>query len=568
MAGTEDDDIDSGWDDGEEEEAAPATRAVDSRRLLEQAGILARPDSDAAPVTPRATELPSVELLNGMGDEPHSESPVTRRAGEGEVARFVDRSKTPTASSPLRLGGRRHTPVVTDAASRAKRLDFVESTKTGSTPPPPANAALRFPPDGSRGLREINRRPTKISPAVRMPDPLAQTTEAPLPEAMLLRERKESAPVVELDFPDSFDLRFDADASRADLRSESEGERTRPRGAGAALDLDEPGVQSKAREPSAPTARAIPAVKRVTKPSIGAVMAGKPAEDPAKKTTARSLDTSKLKSPTAERPTSPAVPRAAVPRVGASKAPPQVGKATRPDTPRARPDAGKVTRPEMPRSTASEVKPAESAPSPDDASPVTDAVAADFAGVELSIDGLDSVPPAASESFDGAVEIHGEAVQLSEEEEALLLAEEEGASFDVDLDVPVETEDPELEPVRVRFEKGDYAGALLRAESLLEARPDFVAAERYAESARDMLSQMYLEKLGSGGTVLRMVMRHDEIQGLSLDHRSGFLISFIDGACTVDEILDMSGMATLEALRLLYEMREQGVIAVDSMARQ
>ena len=60
-------------------------------------------------------------------------------------------------------------------------------------------------------------------------------------------------------------------------------------------------------------------------------------------------------------------------------------------------------------------------------------------------------------------------------------------------------------------------------------------------------------------------MRPDEIQGLSLDHRSGFLISLIDGVATLDEVLDMSGMLPLDALRLLYEMREQGVVVVDSM---
>jgi hypothetical protein len=44
------------------------------------------------------------------------------------------------------------------------------------------------------------------------------------------------------------------------------------------------------------------------------------------------------------------------------------------------------------------------------------------------------------------------------------------------------------------------------------------------------------------------------------------LISLIDGVATIDEILDMSGMSSLDALRLLFEMREQGVVAVDSLA--
>jgi hypothetical protein len=130
--------------------------------------------------------------------------------------------------------------------------------------------------------------------------------------------------------------------------------------------------------------------------------------------------------------------------------------------------------------------------------------------------------------------------------------------------VPSEPDDPALLPIAQRFERGDYLGALLRAEALLEARPDYAPARRYFESAQELLKQMYLEKLGSGECVLRIAMAPNQIQGLALDHRSGFLISLIDGMATVDEILDMSGMPPLDALRLLYEMREEGVLDASS----
>ena len=47
---------------------------------------------------------------------------------------------------------------------------------------------------------------------------------------------------------------------------------------------------------------------------------------------------------------------------------------------------------------------------------------------------------------------------------------------------------------------------------------------------------------------------------LSLDHRAGFLLSLVDGRSTVDEVLDMSGMSELEALRLLLQLLQQNVI--------
>jgi hypothetical protein len=63
------------------------------------------------------------------------------------------------------------------------------------------------------------------------------------------------------------------------------------------------------------------------------------------------------------------------------------------------------------------------------------------------------------------------------------------------------------------------------------------------------------------------MMRPDEVQGLSLDHRAGFLMSLCDGMATIDDVVDMAGMDELDVLRLLYEMREQGVVAISDSGR-
>ncbi len=119
-----------------------------------------------------------------------------------------------------------------------------------------------------------------------------------------------------------------------------------------------------------------------------------------------------------------------------------------------------------------------------------------------------------------------------------------------------------LEALRLRFEKGDFTGVLMRAEGLLETHPDCTPARRLVEACQERLKETYKSRLGSGSEVLRVMMRPDEIQGLSLDHRAGFLMSLCDGVSTLDEIVDMSGMAELDVLRLLFEMREQGVVAI------
>jgi hypothetical protein len=57
-------------------------------------------------------------------------------------------------------------------------------------------------------------------------------------------------------------------------------------------------------------------------------------------------------------------------------------------------------------------------------------------------------------------------------------------------------------------------------------------------------------------------MGPEEIRWLSLDHRSGFLLSFVDGMTPIDDVLDVSSMPELDALRILFELRTQGVIDI------
>jgi hypothetical protein len=51
-----------------------------------------------------------------------------------------------------------------------------------------------------------------------------------------------------------------------------------------------------------------------------------------------------------------------------------------------------------------------------------------------------------------------------------------------------------------------------------------------------------------------------EVRWLGLDHRAGFLLSRIDGVATVDELVDVSGMGRLEALKILAELLEAKAI--------
>jgi hypothetical protein len=114
--------------------------------------------------------------------------------------------------------------------------------------------------------------------------------------------------------------------------------------------------------------------------------------------------------------------------------------------------------------------------------------------------------------------------------------------------------------IKDRYAMGDYSGALLTAESILEAEPDQPDATRYANRCRQVLIDMYAARIGQLTQVASVAVPADQIRWLSLDHRAGFLLSLIDGHSTLDEVLDISGMARLDALRILYSLIEERVV--------
>jgi len=107
---------------------------------------------------------------------------------------------------------------------------------------------------------------------------------------------------------------------------------------------------------------------------------------------------------------------------------------------------------------------------------------------------------------------------------------------------------------------GDYSRALQIAEQLLARSPDDLTARRYAQNCRDVLTQMFAARIGPLDQVITVVVSPEEVQWLALDHRAGFLLSLVDGQSTVDEILDISGMTRLDALKILHDLAEQQVV--------
>ena len=144
------------------------------------------------------------------------------------------------------------------------------------------------------------------------------------------------------------------------------------------------------------------------------------------------------------------------------------------------------------------------------------------------------------------------------------------ASTLVDVSAPEHDDGPTSRPERTspqsdmrdRFALGDFSGALEVAVSLLEEDPMNAEAASYAESCREKLFSMYAAKLGSMEEIPRVIVPPDQVRWLTLDHRAGFVLSCIDGYSSIEEILDVSGMSPLDALKVLHELLQQRIIAV------
>src|SRR5690606_12995846 len=127
---------------------------------------------------------------------------------------------------------------------------------------------------------------------------------------------------------------------------------------------------------------------------------------------------------------------------------------------------------------------------------------------------------------------------------------------------PLNSVDSEQSSMADRFAMGDFTGALVIAEQILERDPQHAEALRYAQRCREVLTQMYAARLGPLSQTVTVAVPNDEIRWLSLDRRAGFLLSLIDGSLTLEEILDISGMSRLDALRLMFSLLDERVIAL------
>jgi hypothetical protein len=148
-----------------------------------------------------------------------------------------------------------------------------------------------------------------------------------------------------------------------------------------------------------------------------------------------------------------------------------------------------------------------------------------------------------------------------------LALSEPAPSFESRLTAPPTARRADLAQLRHQmkdcYAAGNFSGALEVSEALLRVDPGDLEAQRFVTSCRDVLTQMLLSRIGPTEQYVRVALSPEELRWLNLDHRAGFFLSLVDGTLTIDELLDVSGMAKLESLRILAALIDQRVLRLE-----
>ena len=197
-------------------------------------------------------------------------------------------------------------------------------------------------------------------------------------------------------------------------------------------------------------------------------------------------------------------------------------------------------------------------------------VTMDFSGPPLSLPSesqeveVPRVPAAAAlDGIDLEQEIGGDGpLALDLDDVGALDLVDRGSNADVARPDSVDGLDLAAE-MRERFALDDFTGALRVAELLMGKEPENREAKDVAAKSVAKLEQLYTSRLGAMSSVPRVAVPEGEVRWLGLDHRAAFLLSRIDGSHSIEEIVDVSGMPRLEALKTLVELKDLGALSVD-----
>jgi len=100
----------------------------------------------------------------------------------------------------------------------------------------------------------------------------------------------------------------------------------------------------------------------------------------------------------------------------------------------------------------------------------------------------------------------------------------------------------------------DYAREASQIRPLLEEDPGEITTAQFAVDS-------FLDSRRA--SIPHLAVPRAELVGKLQNHREAFLVSLVDGVSSLADVLDMAGMAQVEAMALLCNLHARGVLAFD-----
>jgi hypothetical protein len=134
--------------------------------------------------------------------------------------------------------------------------------------------------------------------------------------------------------------------------------------------------------------------------------------------------------------------------------------------------------------------------------------------------------------------------------------------------VPARSGRTRSQEMRAAVERLDWNGARKIAEEILARDPTDLDAYVCIENCNHQLRVRAEIRLGERTRLLRQAVPDEWLADMDLDPRVAYMLSRIDGSSTIDEVIDLSGMAPSEAILALADLLEEGVLEAVTPSRR
>lgn len=121
-----------------------------------------------------------------------------------------------------------------------------------------------------------------------------------------------------------------------------------------------------------------------------------------------------------------------------------------------------------------------------------------------------------------------------------------------------------LRDARELVHRDDLESALDHLTLVAQLDPGRDEVQGYIDMVRSRLLRRYRARVGELARVPRVLAKPEAIKRFNLSADAGFLLSLLDGATSVEQLLSLSGMDAFQALRILCRLVDAGIAVVEA----